>query len=861
MNKIKYLIISVILVIANSAEATTVVIAPSVTLVRGGAYIPLGIIKIDEGSNSDFSGGTDQTYIINAPAGFEFMPGVSVFDFHSGRFSNWNTSVTATAITFKYDHDGTGGGPQDWIEIRYINIKALSGAPAFAALYRDGGTAIQDGNPVYPDPCALIHANLNVVDPVKTTGSGNWNDPNIWDGGCVPGSSDNASIEAGYIVTITADVSITELIIKSTAMLDFSTNGVILTIDKTLMVNNGGTLTGSADPSNLLYITENAEMITIDGTADIYKLTAEHSKFKLYGSGTLTIETDYSNTTTLARTYNYISGGLTIKGNIDVSGQEFNNRYGGVLNIGGSIIATKFFASTGENTVKYTGNGAQTIKCPTYDAGNGGVYSNLIIAGSGTKTLESDIDVWNNITINSTLDVSASSYNIRASGNWYNSGTFNAQNGTVSFEWSNAQSITNLSGNETFYNLTIDKSDYEVILNNNITITNLLTLTNGYILSASNKILILETNANVEGANSNSFVKGPISKKTNATITFTFPVGKNINYQPIGLTTQSSDHTTFTAEYFNSQQPYGNLLEAGLDHISTEEYWILNRNATGTPSNATVTLYWNANSGGVDSGKTGDLRVVRWNGSSKWDNEGNAFTTGDQNSGSITSLVITEFSPFTLGAATKFNPLPIELISFNAVCNDGITQINWSTASESNNDYFTVEKAINPQGFENPVGLVLNWETVTYVAGAGNSNQTIQYSLIDYEPYGGISYYRLKQTDFDGMYDYSHLSKVECIHDKNDELIIYPNPVKNELNIKCDFLAKSGAKMSIQEIASQKETPLFKIYDAYGKQIKSVEIKGEYTKINATNISEGIYFWQLVNNNGFEISTGKIAVN
>lgn len=85
-------------------------------------------------------------------------------------------------------------------------------------------------------------------------------------------------------------------------------------------------------------------------------------------------------------------------------------------------------------------------------------------------------------------------------------------------------------------------------------------------------------------------------------------------------------------------------------------------------------------------------------------------------------------------------PLPIELLEFTATVDRSIVDINWSTASQANNDYFTIERSQN--GY--------NWEDLEEIDGAGNSTSTLNYNIKDLRPYLGTSYYRLTQTDYDG---------------------------------------------------------------------------------------------------------------
>ena len=96
------------------------------------------------------------------------------------------------------------------------------------------------------------------------------------------------------------------------------------------------------------------------------------------------------------------------------------------------------------------------------------------------------------------------------------------------------------------------------------------------------------------------------------------------------------------------------------------------------------------------------------------------------------------FRSWTLSSSTS--PLPIQLSAFNVTCNNGEADITWTTQTETNNDYFTVERSTDG----------LNYETVTTVRGAGNSSSPITYSATDAQPLPGTSYYRLSQTDLDG---------------------------------------------------------------------------------------------------------------
>ncbi|MEL6971400.1 MAG: T9SS type A sorting domain-containing protein [Bacteroidota bacterium] len=124
--------------------------------------------------------------------------------------------------------------------------------------------------------------------------------------------------------------------------------------------------------------------------------------------------------------------------------------------------------------------------------------------------------------------------------------------------------------------------------------------------------------------------------------------------------------------------------------------------------------------------------------------------------------------------------LPIQLLDFQAKAQDNYTTLlNWQTASEYNNEYFTVERSVDGRTF-----LPLE-----KVPGAGFSDAELSYQTIDPSPHIGLNYYRLKQTDFDGTFSYSDIKQV-TFQEKGDwDAKMYPNPTseQTQLIIPNDF--------------------------------------------------------------------------
>lgn len=155
----------------------------------------------------------------------------------------------------------------------------------------------------------------------------------------------------------------------------------------------------------------------------------------------------------------------------------------------------------------------------------------------------------------------------------------------------------------------------------------------------------------------------------------------------------------------------------------------------------------------------------------------------------------TQTGPMTYG-----EPLPIDLIYFNALAIENTIQLTWITASEINNDYFTIEKSVDAKV----------WETVLIINGAGNSSQIIEYTETDFNPISGISYYRLKQTDFDGRFEYFNIVPVKYSTSiEEDELSIFPNP------------ATQGGNISINHNFNSTDEILVVLRDLQGKEFYS----------------------------------------
>ena len=170
--------------------------------------------------------------------------------------------------------------------------------------------------------------------------------------------------------------------------------------------------------------------------------------------------------------------------------------------------------------------------------------------------------------------------------------------------------------------------------------------------------------------------------------------------------------------------------------------------------------------------------------------------------------------------------IPVELTSFAASVNDFNVTLNWSTASETNNQGFNVERN-SGSGFEK----------IGFVAGYGTSTETHNYTYTDNSLQGGTYTYRLKQTDYDGTFEYSDVVEVDVtVPDVFSLEQNYPNPFNPSTMIKFSLAADSKVSLTVFDVLGQEVANLISGNLAAGLH----EIN-----FNASNINSGVYFYRI----------------
>lgn len=167
---------------------------------------------------------------------------------------------------------------------------------------------------------------------------------------------------------------------------------------------------------------------------------------------------------------------------------------------------------------------------------------------------------------------------------------------------------------------------------------------------------------------------------------------------------------------------------------------------------------------------------------------------------------------YTIYMKANLNPLPVRLVDFHLKCELGVARLNWRTASEENNEKFIVERSKDGQQFE----------AVGGEAGKGTSQEMNNYSFEDKNAFYGTSYYRLKQVDFGGQFEYSKIIVSKCVDKMN--LTIYPNPTNNLVQIK-----GFGTHAMIS------------VVNSFGITVLKREIKDNSCDIELGHLTNGLY--------------------
>jgi len=705
-----------------------------------------------------------------------------------------------------------------------------------------------------------------------TGGTTAWATASNWSSGSVPTSCTDVTIPAGgNQPTISAAASCHNLTVNS---------GAILTRTSTLAIYgnimNNGTISSSGNFIDLYGVgtwggsgTNGATFpVRIQNDAD-YTLTSNQTVSHLNHNGTSATPSTNghlrfgANTMTVTTIWGCVfythfdTGMMNLMGggSIDVNKSDYGT---GILWVNSSVNNFGFNLEDDYYTIWFN-NSAGATKF-----------------GSAAIDVYVKKDLW--IRNPCTLDLTASGTNAIVVGHdFINDDVLSAATSTIrmqDFDVAQVQNITSTNGTVTTFNgLEIKNSGTGVYLQldaaTNTTSTGVLTLSSGPLYLNSNKFIV-QRSATTAIARNGGTQTGYIVSETNLAVnpsivqwnigatngTFVIPFGVSVTeYIPVTFqkTAGTSNMRFSTRATATSNTPWAgvssvaavaNMNRWGSDSSTTsviDRWWDITAMSGPSTVTANVTFSYRSveNTLPVSPAyRTGPIAAQHWNGSS-WDPPvcsscNNGVTLG---TGTVVVSGVNTFSPWILVAQPA--PLPIELITFEAhPVNTGVS-IAWITATEINNDFFTVERSKDAQQFEE----------LTKVEGAGNSTGTLHYSTLDKNPFRGISYYRLRQTDYNGN---STASDIVAVNISEGGIIsVVPNPSNDFVNVIFSNISVNSNNV-IELIDSKGDVIL--------RHTKNMSHGNNIYRMNLNGYSKGVYVVKVTDGSGL-ISVKRFIIN
>jgi hypothetical protein len=573
------------------------------------------------------------------------------------------------------------------------------------------------------------------------TGSSNtnWNNSGNWDANGIPGSGDDA-----IIANVSGGSNI------------FPVTELSVTV-ASLTINNSARMTIGAGYS-----------FTVSGNASIGS------------SGALTVNGIFNPSSTSVVSG---AGSITGTGTLKVSKTGASAYTGQYAN--SSITLTNI-------TLEYCGTSSQTIE-PAY-------FKSLIISGGQTATANVDIILSGNLTINSGSTFNPNTNIIRIAGNMTGSGSFTAPGSEVVFNGSTTQYVDGF----TFYDLVINNSGTGIVLQGNVGVTDNLLFTNGNV-DLGTYVFTLGTATNNTGTlaytsgrfiNSGSFKRwfgtGAISMGSNAGL---FPMGTASAYRSFWVAGTPSVGGTISVKHTDASGTTS--LSSSFSEGSPSETYALRQNTSFeiTPANSiTGTFSIRMVAGGIpvaddqyfDICLSGGIAPGTWTASS---NDGTNHWV-ERASLSQTDLANT----FYFAGDGSIDALPVELTFFKGqYITDGVC-LTWQTASEQNNDRFDIERSVNGNG----------WQKIGFVNGNNTTALIHNYKFIDLLADVIVMdriYYRLRQTDYNGRFQYSQVIAINVPRDPS--FIFYPNPANDFLNIALPVDGETEGMLTITDLTGK----------------------------------------------------------
>ncbi|MEO1436042.1 MAG: T9SS type A sorting domain-containing protein [Bacteroidota bacterium] len=405
---------------------------------------------------------------------------------------------------------------------------------------------------------------------------------------------------------------------------------------------------------------------------------------------------------------------------------------------------------------------------------------------------QSSLRIENGATLNMLGDPSL----VVNNAHFQNDGQFEPANGTVLLSGDQVGQVVTVGGSSytEFFRLEINRPAANAKLIGTIDIGGGVKVSKGF-LDLNGQTMVLK--GQITGESEDSRIIGPNGGEIVMNVQLNMP--NEVNPGNMGLEITSTE-SLGDSWIIRGHQP---MNAGGLPGI--ERWFEIVPEFNGNLNAITRMYYFDGELNGIP-----EADLVQWHGNgNQLVQFPNAFT--DQNANWIESFNINDFGFITLGN-TNTAPLPIELMRFEAtVTPNQQVRLDWTTLTEIDNDFFTLERS--PNG--------IDFEEFAIMNGAGTSREVLHYQHIDEAPYLGQSYYRLRQTDFDGIETLSDVRTVWI--DAPDLVSVFPNPFVDQVQIRLTENATQAAQL--------------RLFDATGRLVRQDQLIQTRSVIKWTGLS------------------------
>jgi hypothetical protein len=301
---------------------------------------------------------------------------------------------------------------------------------------------------------------------------------------------------------------------------------------------------------------------------------------------------------------------------------------------------------------------------------------------------------------------------------------------------------------------------------------------------------------------------------------FIFPLGITGSYTPVSIVNLGTTGNV-RARLFNNTYKAGTSGDIVTTEKEVNKSWEIKGDAG---VNVTITLQWNAADEDANYTAARSVAYMSKNDYKWWLPITPKVGATGSNPYRITASGITTFSVF--GSGTEDSTLPVTWLDFVAHENEfGEVVLDWSTASEKDNEKFEIERSVDGMNFER-LGSTL---------GNGTTTAISKYQYIDRFPLEGLTYYKIKQIDFDGNYDYSNMVAIQLGSSKVLSIDIFPNRTMGDVNLRI-----AGATGAYQLV----------VMDMMGRTYGNFELTENTVKFDITSFPAGIYIFKIATSHG-----------